>query len=156
MEWINLIEAKHPALYRVLLAAMTSSDKSYLAYMSARLLELRRVLKPTGSLYLHCDPHNYSGIPAPTRRTMRTAISQFSHARNYTRMSIAMAAIAIMIAPSAAGAQGAGISGIVTDTTGGVLPGVTVEVRDAAGGVQTAFTDGTGMYSVTLQPGTYT
>ena len=86
---------------------------------------------------------------------MRTAISQFSHARNYTRMSIAMAAIAIMIAPSAAGAQGAGISGIVTDTTGGVLPGVTVEVRDAAGGVQTAFTDGTGMYSVTLQPGTY-
>ena len=55
-EWINLIEAKHPALYRVLLAAMTSSDKSYLAYMAARLLEMRRVLKPTGSLYLHCDP----------------------------------------------------------------------------------------------------
>ena len=56
VEWINLIEAKHPALYRVLLAAMTGSDKSYLAYMAARLLELRRVLKPTGSLYLHCDP----------------------------------------------------------------------------------------------------
>ena len=55
-EWVNLIEAKHPALYRVLLAAMTSSDKSYLAYMAARLLELRRVLKPTGSIYLHCDP----------------------------------------------------------------------------------------------------
>ena len=55
-EWVNLIEAKHPALYRVLLAAMTSSDKSYLAYMAARLLEMRRVLKPTGSIYLHCDP----------------------------------------------------------------------------------------------------
>ena len=55
-EWINLIEAKHPALYRVLLAAMTSSDKSYLAYMAARLLEMRRVLRSTGSLYLHCDP----------------------------------------------------------------------------------------------------
>ena len=55
-EWINLIEAKHPALYRMLLAAMTSSDKSYLAYMAARLLEMRRVLKPTGSIYLHCDP----------------------------------------------------------------------------------------------------
>ena len=54
-EWINLIEAKHPALYRVLLAAMTSSDKSYLAYMAARLLEMRRVLKPTGSIYLHCN-----------------------------------------------------------------------------------------------------
>ena len=55
-EWINLIEAKHPALYRVLLAAMTDSDKSYLAYMAARLLEMRRLLKPTGSIYLHCDP----------------------------------------------------------------------------------------------------
>ena len=55
-EWINLIEAKHPALYRVLLAAMTDSDKSYLAYMAARLLELRRLLKSVGSVYLHCDP----------------------------------------------------------------------------------------------------
>ena len=55
-EWINLIEAKHPALHRVLLAAMTDSDKSYLAYMAVRLLEMRRILKPTGSIYLHCDP----------------------------------------------------------------------------------------------------
>jgi DNA modification methylase len=29
---------------------------AYLTMMSSRLLELRRVLKPTGSLYLHCDP----------------------------------------------------------------------------------------------------
>lgn len=29
---------------------------SYLVMMTARLVELRRVLKPTGSLYLHCDP----------------------------------------------------------------------------------------------------
>ena len=56
VEWINLIEAKHPALHRVLLAAMTNSDKSYLAYMAVRLLEMRRLLKPTGSIYLHCDP----------------------------------------------------------------------------------------------------
>ncbi|MCY3833277.1 MAG: DNA methyltransferase [Chloroflexi bacterium] len=55
-EWINLIESKHPALYRVLLAAMTDSDKSYLVYMAVRLLEMRRILKPTGSIYLHCDP----------------------------------------------------------------------------------------------------
>ena len=56
VEWINLIEAKHPALHRVLLAAMTASDKSYLAYMAARLLEMHRLLKPTSSIYLHCDP----------------------------------------------------------------------------------------------------
>jgi DNA modification methylase len=29
---------------------------AYLAMMAVRLLELRRVLKSTGSLYLHCDP----------------------------------------------------------------------------------------------------
>jgi DNA modification methylase len=29
---------------------------AYLIMMAVRLLELHRVLKPTGSLYLHCDP----------------------------------------------------------------------------------------------------
>ena len=29
---------------------------SYLVYMAVRVVELKRVLKPTGSLYLHCDP----------------------------------------------------------------------------------------------------
>lgn len=29
---------------------------AYLAMMSVRLIELHRVLKPTGALYLHCDP----------------------------------------------------------------------------------------------------
>lgn len=29
---------------------------AYLAMMTVRVLELRRVMKPTGSLYLHCDP----------------------------------------------------------------------------------------------------
>ena len=34
----------------------TSQMMAYLVMMAARLVELRRVLKPTGSLYLHCDP----------------------------------------------------------------------------------------------------
>src|SRR3989338_4618365 len=29
---------------------------AYLAMMAPRLVELKRVLKPTGSIYLHCDP----------------------------------------------------------------------------------------------------
>jgi DNA modification methylase len=33
-----------------------SNMLAYLAMMAPRLVELRRVLKPTGSLYLHCDP----------------------------------------------------------------------------------------------------
>ena len=54
--WLDLIEAKHPALNRVIHAAMTNSDKSYLIYMAVRLLEMKRILKDTGSVYLHCDP----------------------------------------------------------------------------------------------------
>ena len=54
--WVDLIEQKHPKVNRVIQAAMTDSDKSYLIYMAARLIEMHRVLKPTGSIYLHCDP----------------------------------------------------------------------------------------------------
>ncbi len=34
----------------------TNQVMAYLVMMAARLVELRRVLKPTGSIYLHCDP----------------------------------------------------------------------------------------------------
>lgn len=54
--WLDLIEAKHPQLNRVIHAAMSDSDKSYLIYMATRLLEMHRVLSETGSIYLHCDP----------------------------------------------------------------------------------------------------
>ncbi len=30
--------------------------QAYLIMMSSRLIELKRILKPTGSIYLHCDP----------------------------------------------------------------------------------------------------
>ena len=33
-----------------------SNMMAYLAMMAPRLVEMRRVLKPTGSIYLHCDP----------------------------------------------------------------------------------------------------
>src|SRR5215216_6066971 len=34
----------------------TNQVMAYLVMMATRLVELHRVLKPTGSLYLHCDP----------------------------------------------------------------------------------------------------
>jgi site-specific DNA-methyltransferase (adenine-specific) len=44
-------------LLDALRSALGESDMmAYLAMMAVRLLELHRVLKPTGSLYLHCDP----------------------------------------------------------------------------------------------------
>ncbi len=42
---------------RAFRAFLGSSDMlAYLSMMAPRLIELRRVLKPTGSIYLHCDP----------------------------------------------------------------------------------------------------
>ena len=55
-EWIYLLKGKYEKLYYVILTAMTNSDKSYLAYMAPRLLEIKRILKEGGSVYLHCDP----------------------------------------------------------------------------------------------------
>lgn len=44
-------------LLRAMLSFLGENDMmAYLAMMAVRLIELHRVLKPTGSLYLHCDP----------------------------------------------------------------------------------------------------
>lgn len=64
----NLKEADHyehgelaernPAAYDVIKAARTCHSKSmmaYLIYMAVRLMEIERILKPNGSVYLHCD-----------------------------------------------------------------------------------------------------
>ena len=56
--WHGEIADKDPTLYAIIDAAGLShskSMKSYLIMMSVRLLEMQRILKPTGSLYLHCD-----------------------------------------------------------------------------------------------------
>lgn len=62
------------------------------------------------------------------------------------------------LAPTIALAQTASIAGEVNDTTGGVLPGVTVVAASPAliEGSRTVVTDGTGVYRiVSLRPGTY-
>ena len=49
---------RNPAAYTVIEAARQAHGKSmmsYLIFMAVRLLEMKRVLKPTGSIYLHCD-----------------------------------------------------------------------------------------------------
>lgn len=56
--WMGIIADKHPAMYQVLQTAGHTHGKgmqSYLCMMGIRLVELRRVLKDTGSIYLHCD-----------------------------------------------------------------------------------------------------
>ena len=59
LAWHGEIAEQHPALYAIIGAAREahrSSMQSYLIMMGVRLLEMRRLLKPTGSIYLHCDP----------------------------------------------------------------------------------------------------
>ena len=44
-------------LLNAMVEALGRNDvTAYLCMMAVRLIELRRVLKPTGSIYLHCDP----------------------------------------------------------------------------------------------------
>ena len=76
------------------------------------------------------------------------------------RTNLAAAALLLLAAPwapVATGAQGAAISGTVTDTTGFVLPGVTVEARSTGGDpAGTAVTDGAGTFTISaLLPDTY-
>ena len=67
------------------------------------------------------------------------------------------AALCVLLVPAAVRAQGS-ITGVVKDTTGAVLPGVTVEASSPAliEKVRTAVTDGAGVYKIVdLRPGVY-
>ena len=57
--WMGLIADEEPSIAYLLDTARRTHSRgmqSYLTMMAVRLLEMRRVLKDTGSLYLHCDP----------------------------------------------------------------------------------------------------
>ena len=57
-EWMEELERDNPELHAVILGATRAVDAgagAYLSYMAQRLLELRRVLKRNGTIYLHCD-----------------------------------------------------------------------------------------------------
>src|SRR5262245_49910540 len=65
----------------------------------------------------------------------------------------------VILVPAGAFAQNSGIAGVVKDTSGAVLPGVTVEDASPAliEKVRTAITDDQGLYKITgLVSGNYT
>jgi len=71
---------------------------------------------------------------------------------------VAIGFVGALVVPATASAQ-ASISGLVQDSTGGVLPGVTVEVASPVliEQVRTVITDNAGRYTIVdLRPGTYT
>ena len=58
-EWVRSIKQDNYELHSLLSGISEFSSTSnycYCVYMAVRLLECQRVLKDTGSLYLHCDP----------------------------------------------------------------------------------------------------
>src|SRR5438045_9219485 len=78
--------------------------------------------------------------------------------RKFASRMLAAAAL-LWLVPNAALAQTSAIAGVVKDTSGAVLPGVTVEAASPAliEKVRSAVTDGSGQFKITaLRPGTYT
>ncbi len=67
-ELLDQLFDKHPSLasfIQVIEKVHSKSMMAYISFMSLRILELHRVLKPTGSIYLHCDPtasHYLKGV----------------------------------------------------------------------------------------------
>ena len=58
--WKARIEDDYPKVFAVVQAVeacATEKEAAYTCFMASRLIECHRVLKPRGSLYLHCDDH---------------------------------------------------------------------------------------------------
>ena len=58
-EWLGGLKENHPRLFNMIHYTNESAGDdmgAFLCWMSVRVLEMHRVLKPTGSIYLHCDP----------------------------------------------------------------------------------------------------
>ena len=58
-DWKDKLTDNHPRLMEAIESARFAHSDSmgaYLCFMSVRLLEMHRLLKPRGALYLHCDP----------------------------------------------------------------------------------------------------
>ena len=58
VDYLAHVRQHWPALNEVIEAAYAAHSPSmaaFLAFMSVRLIEMHRILKPTGSIYLHCD-----------------------------------------------------------------------------------------------------
>ena len=77
-----------------------------------------------------------------------------------TGLALSLGALCVLLFSAGASAQeNSGIAGVARDTSGGVLPGVTVEAASPAliEKVRTVVTDGEGRYNIVdLRPGAYT
>src|SRR5437762_1358753 len=89
---VELMEALHSFLKH-------SPMMAYLAMMAPPLVELHRVLKSTGSLYLHCDP--------TASHYLRIALDEIFDAKNFRNEIVWNAAAAMQISSKEFAAAGA-------------------------------------------------
>jgi site-specific DNA-methyltransferase (adenine-specific) len=58
-EYLNTLVKNYPSLTAFIASVgniHSDAMKAYLTYMAQRIIEMHRILKNTGSIYLHCDP----------------------------------------------------------------------------------------------------
>ena len=58
-EWVDQITDDYPRLMEAIESARYAHSDgmgAFICFMAVRLLSMRRILKPTGSIFLHCDP----------------------------------------------------------------------------------------------------
>ena len=78
--WVEKIREEHPALHSAIqLANVTAGDDmgAFLCWLAVRVLECRRILKPTGSIYIHIDHTAHAYVKA-----MMDAIFGWDNFRN--------------------------------------------------------------------------
>ena len=79
-DWKMRMEDDYPAVHAVIQAVeacASENEAAYIAFMAVRLIECHRVLKDTGSIYVHCDDHANSYL-----RMLMDAVFGQSNFRN--------------------------------------------------------------------------
>ena len=79
-DWKARIQEDYPKVFAVIEAVeacATENEAAYICFMAARLIECHRVLKDTGSIYVHCDDHANSYL-----RMLLDAIMGAENCRN--------------------------------------------------------------------------
>ena len=79
-DWMQSVGERNPGLAALIESSRyihSDSRAAYIAFMAERMLEIRRVLKASGSVYLHCDPSANAYL-----RQMMDAVFGFSRFRS--------------------------------------------------------------------------
>ena len=79
-DWMQTVGERNPGLAALIESSRyihSDSRAAYIAFMAERMLEIRRVLKASGSVYLHCDPSANAYL-----RQMMDAVFGFSQFRS--------------------------------------------------------------------------